>query len=477
MTKPSLKEHRLPFYGKVLFLPKLDLSRFQGKGKTSLIAVSALIISLLAVVGWLAFPSANALQVVVEGTEIGLVKDRQTAEQAFDMLLAEVNQTAKSPLTYSENITYQPVRAKANQLLSAEELKEALARRLTFLTGAVALEINGEPRLVLADEKAARQVLQRVKETHTPKGERISNLQVIFEEKVLLVPQNVEPDQVIDVEEATRRMLEGTKKIEQHVVEPGESLWLIARNNKTTVEELREANPQLKSDGLKIGQQINLLRADPLINVSVSYQRTVKETIPAPVRVQSDNNLWRGQERVLERGKPGEKEVVYDISERNGVQIRREVLTEKVISQPETRVVSRGTKQMLASREGMGAGRLGWPVRGRITSPFGIRRGGFHTGIDLAGGTGDPVFASESGRVSFSGWLGNYGRRVVIDHGEGLSTSYSHLSSNKVKAGDQVDRGDLIGLIGSTGRSTGPHLHFEVLTNGYFRNPINYLSR
>lgn len=479
MTNPSLKQQWLLSRGKAPALPKLNLGRFQGKGggKTTLVVVSALVISLLAVVGWLALPSANALQVLVDGAEVGLIKDRQTGEQALGMLVAEVNQTAANPLTYKENITYQPAKAKANQLLSPQELKEALAQKLTFLTGAVALEINGEPRLVVSDEKAARQVLQRVKEAYTPKAEMVSDLQVVFEERVLLVPQDVEPDRVLDVEEAIRMMLEGTKKIEQHAVKPGESLWLIARNHKMTVEELREANPQLKSDSLKIGQQINLLKADPLVNVSVSYRSTAREAIPAPVRVQNDANLWRGQERVLERGRPGEKEVVYDIAERNGVLVKREVLTEKVMSQPVTRVISRGTKQMLASREGMGTGRLGWPVRGRITSPFGLRRGGFHTGLDLAGDTGDPVFASESGRVTFVGWQGNYGKRVVIDHGDGLSTSYSHLSDYKVKIGDQVAKGDLVGLIGNTGRSTGPHLHFEVIADGNFRNPINYLSR
>jgi len=441
------------------------------------VLVSALVLSFMAAAVWFTFISANAVEVLVDGSSAGMVKDRQTGEEAVEMLLAEVNQTAAATLTKRQTITYQPVRAKANQVLSAQELKEALAQRLTFLTGAVALKINGEPLLVVEDEKAARQVLQQVKEAYTPSFKGVAGLQVVFEEKVLLVPREVEPDQVTGVDEAVRMMLEGTKKIEQHVVVSGESLWTISRANKLTMEELRAANPQLRSDRLRIGQQINLLKANPLVNVSVSYQRTVLEAIPAPVRMQTDANLWRGQERVLARGRAGEKEVVYNIAERNGIQISRDVLSEKIMVQPETRVVSRGTRQMIASREGMGTGKLGWPTRGRITSPFGLRRGGFHTGLDLAGDTGDPVFASETGRVTFAGWLGNYGRRVVICHGNGLSTSYSHLSRYKVEVGEQVKKGDLIALIGNTGRSTGPHLHFEVIIEGNFRNPINFLSR
>jgi murein DD-endopeptidase MepM/ murein hydrolase activator NlpD len=477
LTNPSPK--RLQFNGKFPVLPKLDLGRFWDKGgaKTTLVVVSALVISLLVLAGWMMFFSANAVQVLVDGQEIGLIKDREAAEEALAMLLAEVNQTAASPLEFRETITYQPVRAKANQLLSPQRLKAAFAERLTFLTGAVAIEINGEPQLIVQDDKTARYVLQRIKETYTPKADGVSDLQVAFVERVLLVPQEVEPEQVTDAKEAIRRMLEGTKKIQQHTVKPGESLWTIARANGLTVEELREANPQLKSDRLRIGQEINLLKADPLVNVSVSYERTVRKSIPAPVRVQSDTNLWRGQERVLERGRAGEKEVVYKVLEQNGILQQREVLSEKVITEPTTRVISRGTRQMLASREGMGSGRLGWPIRGRITSPFGPRWGGFHVGLDIAGDRGDPVFASESGRVIFSGWQGNYGKRVVIDHGGGKLTSYSHLSRYKVEEGAQVEKGALVGLIGSTGRSTGPHLHFEVITNGNFRNPINFLSR
>ncbi|MFO7942258.1 MAG: M23 family metallopeptidase [Bacillota bacterium] len=116
-----------------------------------------------------------------------------------------------------------------------------------------------------------------------------------------------------------------------------------------------------------------------------------------------------------------------------------------------------------------------WPTRGRISSPFGYRWGGFHTGIDIATGTGTPVTPTRAGRVSHAGWRGAYGYLVIVDHGGGMSSYYAHLSAITANVGQNVTQDTLIGRVGSTGRSTGPHLHFEIRENGDPNNPMNYL--
>ncbi len=116
-----------------------------------------------------------------------------------------------------------------------------------------------------------------------------------------------------------------------------------------------------------------------------------------------------------------------------------------------------------------------WPTRGRLTSPFGYRWGSFHSGIDIATSTGTPVVATRAGRVTFAGWRGGYGYLVILDHGGGISSYYAHLSSIAVRTGQVVDAEALVGRVGSTGRSTGPHLHFEIRVNGNPRNPMDYL--
>lgn len=128
-------------------------------------------------------------------------------------------------------------------------------------------------------------------------------------------------------------------------------------------------------------------------------------------------------------------------------------------------------------------GKMAWPLPGysRITSDYGWRihpifkKRSFHYGIDIAAPTGANVVAGEAGKVIFTGWYGAYGNAIVVDHGGGVTTTYSHLSKILVKEGQQVTRGEVIGKVGSTGLSTGPHLDFSVRINGQSVSPWNYL--
>jgi murein DD-endopeptidase MepM/ murein hydrolase activator NlpD len=123
-----------------------------------------------------------------------------------------------------------------------------------------------------------------------------------------------------------------------------------------------------------------------------------------------------------------------------------------------------------------------WPVVGKLESGFGGRRnpfGGssyeFHSGQDIDAAPGDPVVAGASGKVTFVGWQNGYGQLIVIDHGGGLTTRYGHLSHIDVSQGQWIERSQFIGRVGSTGRSTGPHLHYEIRINDEPVNPLQYL--
>jgi murein DD-endopeptidase MepM/ murein hydrolase activator NlpD len=116
-----------------------------------------------------------------------------------------------------------------------------------------------------------------------------------------------------------------------------------------------------------------------------------------------------------------------------------------------------------------------WPVSGPITSPYGMRWGSLHPGIDIGAGTGTPISAAASGRVIVAAYSGGYGNLIVIDHGNGIATAYAHQSRLAASAGQHVAQGQLIGYVGSTGFSSGPHLHFEVRVNGSPVDPLGYL--
>lgn len=129
-----------------------------------------------------------------------------------------------------------------------------------------------------------------------------------------------------------------------------------------------------------------------------------------------------------------------------------------------------------------GSGNMAFPIHAAVTSPFGWRRHPifgirkFHTGVDLAGPNHSSIKASDSGNVLYSGWYGGYGKVVIVNHGNGLATLYAHMSKVNASAGQNVSKGDVLGYEGSTGFSTGPHLHFEVRVDGKPNNPLNFVK-
>ena len=124
-----------------------------------------------------------------------------------------------------------------------------------------------------------------------------------------------------------------------------------------------------------------------------------------------------------------------------------------------------------------------WPVAGWLSSPYGTRKDpfsdgdNFHPGLDISADYGQPVLATGDGKVESAGPNGSYGNMVVLDHGFGITTKYGHLSRFGVRAGQTVKRGDVIGYVGSTGRSTGAHLHYEIWMNGRLTNPMTLLAK
>ena len=142
------------------------------------------------------------------------------------------------------------------------------------------------------------------------------------------------------------------------------------------------------------------------------------------------------------------------------------------------RVSSKTLKPSLSEVQGNELFYLNNPSKNNvITSPFGLRWGGEkHHGIDIAGNIGDPIFAAESGFASLVSYNSIYGNYMKLNHGKGVETLYGHCDVMFIKEGEYVTKGQIIGKIGNTGRSTGPHLHFEVRVNGKADNPLNYVA-
>lgn len=206
--------------------------------------------------------------------------------------------------------------------------------------------------------------------------------------------------------------------------------------------------------------------ADPLLTVETTELITETQAIPSPVREEETDSLILGETATLTQGTEGSREVTARVTSRCGREIARETLSSTVLTEPTPTVLGVGTAQGVEAAQG----RFIRPAEGVLTSPFGGRylfgSYSFHQGIDLANFSGTPILAAADGTVSWAGPKGTYGSLLTVDHGNGFTTYYAHCSRLLVREGDTVSQGDTIALMGSTGRSTGPHLHFEVRWQG-----------
>ncbi len=197
------------------------------------------------------------------------------------------------------------------------------------------------------------------------------------------------------------------------------------------------------------------------------------ETVPYETETLEDENLYVDEIVIESPGKEGKKFVEYTEHKLNGVSDTEVLTGDFFLEGTEKKVVRKGTKPY---PKGEAIGIFRQPVKGYISSHFGARWGRTHKGIDVAAPFNEPIFASDGGEVIYAGWMGGYGNLIQIDHKNGYVTYYAHCSKLHVKAGDKVAKGDFIADVGSTGNSTGPHLHFEVRLDNVNRNPIEYVN-
>lgn len=411
----------------------------------------------------------KAYAVVVDGKTIATVASKHDADAVIEQLIDQQEKKYGKPVNIVQNITIEKVSKDKKMLVSSDQLEQRLKTVLDYKIQGAAVKVNGKVQFAFKSREEAENFIKALKEEY----KTAENAVVKFEEKVEIAEMPLQTDKIINVQSA----LDEVKKegrVPRYKVKEGDTLWDIAVSNGVSVDELLAANPGFKPELMQIGQVIKLSDKEPLINVVCIHEKTVEEKIEAPVKIKRNPNMLQGKTKVIEPGEDGLKKVKYRFIAKNGEQTEKIILDEKVIKEPTARIVEKGTRMLVASRN-YGGGRLAKPAPGGIVSAFGPRWGRMHEGVDLGAAYGSPVVAADSGKVIRAGWYGNYGKCVDISHGNGIVTRYAHLSKIKVKVGQQVKRNQVIGNVGTTGRTTGPHLHFEVRVNGRPVNPVNYM--
>lgn len=415
--------------------------------------------------------AGNACVVKADGKAIAIASDQDTAKRALAELVDYKTGEVGRAVNYTEKITFGSIRVKnkAEDILDFEELKAQMSSALTFKAQGAAILVNGERKVLLKDRREADTLLGWLKSVYpVDPSDRLE-----FKENVEIVDGFMDIGETMDFEAAKKLVLLGTNKIVQYTVKDGDTLWDISRAVNIDQDQIEFTNPGLDPENLSIDQVLYLSQEAPLITVVATREVTVDEKIPFAVNVKYDDGLLLGEKVIISEGIPGERTVTYRITRENGLEIGREVLNQIVRREPKTEEVVKGAITMVASRGS--SVRLAWPCGGGVVSSFGMRWGRMHQGIDLDAGYGSDVVSVAGGTVVEAGWDGGYGMAIEVSHGGGLVTKYAHLSKIYVDVGDSVDRGETIGLVGSTGNSTGPHLHFETIVGGEHCDPLDFL--
>lgn len=494
MKKPN---NVLLYRGNLHVLNRLGNLRDKYNSKLLLKVMLLLCLGLLPAFGTLAAKETENLKEVyhiyVDDVHVGAVDKKDVVQQVInDKVLLGLETYEDLKVSLAEEISIIP--EKSFQLTyDNKKVVEYLEDHLTIAIQAEAIIIDETSVGYFANEEDASEVLKEYKLKYVDKEdlEKIEDealeskkkqkelsvddvvlSDVVFSKEVSIQSEIALPDEVLTIDQGVELLEKGTLEEKIHKVDKGEVMGNIAKEYDLSTKELLKLNPDLTEDSvLKIDQKMNVTAYESFVDVLITEHKKVEEEIDYDTEVIESKEMYKGEEEVKQKGKNGKKEVQYLIEKENKQVIDRKTVSEKVTKKPVDKVIVKGTK-VIPSR---GTGDIIWPANGGyVSSHQGKRWGSFHKGIDIAGPSSREISAADHGVVESVGYDGGYGNKVVINHNNGMKTIYAHLNSFQVKVGQVVEKGMPLGVMGSTGNSTGIHLHFEVYQDGNLKNPMDY---
>lgn len=409
-----------------------------------------------------------------EGRELGTVASEEEALIAVERVEESISRALGSRYSLEpDKVSYTTGLAYRGALVDESDLEEALSQSLRVMEHGYSLYVGGELLGSTQIKGAYEELLNQVAANYINEN----TLSIDFVEGVEIRECDLPLDDFTNLSEAAL-LLNSEKDGEvTYTVEEGDCWSVIAQDNNMTSDDLLRLNPGYDIDRLNIGDVLVISNAVPFLTVRATQMEYYEEDIPYVVEYVDDNTMWEGDTRIISKGAYGRANTSAKVTYEALTEVEREIITQDIFLEPVTEVQARGT---LERPTWAPTGSFRWPTSGSITSRYGYRNifGGssFHGGIDIANSYGTDIVAADGGIVVYAGWnSGGYGNLVQIDHQNGYVTYYGHNSSILVSVGDKVYKGQHIAEMGSTGRSTGNHCHFEVRINGERGNPLNYL--
>jgi len=365
----------------------------------------------------------NALAILKDGKTIGYIRSTADYQAAKEDLINYIQNEYKT-YDLTDKFQLKKVKVPEDIILNKTEAEKILLQSSDVQVEAAVMLIDGKEIAIVENEKEGNKIIQGVSKYYTEN----SGLNDIREIKVL---------------------------------------------SQITYNKTMHPLSEIMGNNLVIKDIIKGNNKDNIIKISFSGIKTNTVKINPSTRTIWTNDYVVGTVVTKQNGKAGLNEVDKLINMENGAVKSSKAAETRVINKSIDKVVAVGTKNPILA----GIAFLSKPSRGGISSYFGYRWGKLHKGLDIGAGIGTPIYAAADGTVESASWdSGGYGNLVKISHGSGIETLYGHTSRMAVKAGQKVKRGQLIAYVGSTGHSTGPHVHFEVRLNGTAVNPLKYLK-
>ena len=422
-----------------------------------------------------------ALAVQVNGQTVGYVANEEVFDSAREDVQERINYagTDKTEWTIEPSYTI----AVAHHIMDESEMADAIIKSAgDEISTGTAIYLDGELTAVCDDGDALRSYLSSLLEPYEDPDD--PNVTVGFNKEVTL-EEGLYFKESFQSYQTVEQELTGIKQAQKvYKVKTGDTLWGIASKNDLTFRELCALNPNFKGEQLnekssiKEGDELIITKQEASLEVRITKVETREEEIAYATETTKSNEYDKGTTKVLQEGENGLRRVtLQNVYDTNNTLIEQTVLSSEVVKQPVNKKVVEGTKKTSTSTKYItGSGKFIWPVPNyRYCSRW---YGGRHKGVDICGPAGTPIYATASGTVTKAGYNKagagtGYGYSVIINHGGGYSSVYAHCLSLTVSAGQSVKQGQLIGYMGSTGRSTGNHCHFEIRLNGSYIPPQN----
>ncbi len=424
-----------------------------------------------------------ALKLTINGDFVGYVAEETIFTDAERMVQQRINYLDSTTETVTFEPQYQLEMVGYGSTLTKYQLADKMLASLDAeIEYAYGMYIGNSFYGALVDKTKVEATLEELLDVHRTGG---ANESVAFESEIRYEPGLYLSDTIVDENSIIRLITTKKSVAAYYTAVDGDSPIGISNKLGMSIEEIAAMNPDFSEKSMiYVGDKLLINAEEPFLAVTVTRTELYEEYIDYPTSYTEDSTRYRGSSVIMQEGIDGVDYVTANVSYVNGVEVSRKVLSRVNVSEPTEQIIALGTKALPtnldASIQDVPVGMMYWPVGGidgGAISEMMYGYGGYvgHDGIDIAAPYGTPIYAADSGRVILSRWYGGYGNCIMIQHDNGMVTVYGHASWLHVSVGEEVTQGQQIADVGSTGRSTGNHLHFEVRINDVCMNPINYL--